>query len=139
VPVRDGLVGSVSTVVAVAARAVNCQAPSGPASTWPPERVTVGQQPDDRLVAVGALPELLHLAVRDQEHRVGGLARLDDQLPRRVVPLLEPLGQCAQCVAVREAAQQLQFAQLGRDDPHLRTGLHERHPSVAAPCTTAGG
>jgi hypothetical protein len=82
--------------------------------------------------------------VRDEVHVIGLAALLHDDLARLELLLHELLGQRAQRVAVREAAQQREFTEFGGDDLDLGAGLHEGDPAVAqgvrqAPVDPVGG
>lgn len=91
----------------------------------------VGQDPEDRVVPVGAGADLLDLAVGEQEHLVRGAAERGEPLTRRVLPLPAPHRELLEHLLVPVVPQHRQFAELRRDDPHPVSGLHERHASVA--------
>ncbi len=95
------------------------------------EVVAVGQGAERGLVAVLAGAGLGELAVGDEEDLVRGPALFDERVAGRVLPLDEGVRERLEHVAVLEAAQQRQLAQLGRDDADVGAGGDELDAAVA--------
>jgi hypothetical protein len=95
------------------------------------EVVAVRERVEHRLVAVAAGPDLLDLAVRDEEGLVRLVSELDNRVARRVLPLLEPVRERVEHLVVLVAPQQRQLAELGRDDLGTVAAAGEREPAVA--------
>jgi hypothetical protein len=95
------------------------------------EVVAVRERVEDRLVAVAAGTDLLHLAMCDEECLVGLVPEFDDGVPGGEFPLLEPGRERGEHVGVGKAAEQRQFAEFGRNHPNRAAVVGERDPAVA--------
>jgi hypothetical protein len=95
------------------------------------EVVAVGQLAVHRFVAVATGPDLVHLAVGKQEHLVGLVPELDDDVAGGVLVLREPVRQRGQHLDVVVVAQQRQLAELLWDHADVRAAGGEGNPAVA--------
>ncbi|CAO5191267.1 hypothetical protein FAIPA1_70180 [Frankia sp. AiPs1] len=94
------------------------------------EETAVGNHAEGAVVPVLAGGEALDLAVGDQVHRVGCRTGLDDDVPRRELPLREPVGEGGQRPTA-VPAQRGQFRELPGDHPNLGADGGERDDPVA--------
>ncbi|EAU68583.1 hypothetical protein STIAU_8786 [Stigmatella aurantiaca DW4/3-1] len=96
-----------------------------------PEVVSIGQHVEGDRITILTLPQLLGLAVGQQVHVVRGLACLDDELARLVLPLNEPAGEGSeQRVIALQAAQQGQLAKFLGNHFHLGADVAEAQAPI---------